>query len=124
MNARPLQPPHRVLETISLTSRALVLVQLVAGGAIDSHLALNSLTQAAQKSGLPTEEIAKTLASGFKAGKDNPRAAPEAQGSVSQSGSRIINLGQTQGIKGRATASQSPWTLQCCLTECVTTSPT
>ena len=49
---------------------------LVAGGVIESNLALNYLTQAAQQSGLPTEEIAKTLASGFKAGKDNPRVAP------------------------------------------------
>ena len=49
---------------------------LVTGGVIDNYLALNYLTHAAQQSGLPTEEIAKTLASGFKAGKDNPRVAP------------------------------------------------
>ena len=73
--------------------------QLVAGGAIESNLALNSLTQAAQKSGLPTEEIAKTLASGFKAGKDNPRTGPEAQGSVSQGVAESLTWDKPKELK-------------------------
>ena len=73
--------------------------QLVAGGKIDNHLALNYLTQAAQQSGLSTEEIAKTLASGFKAGKDNPRAAPEAQGSISQGVVESLTWDQPKELK-------------------------
>ena len=72
---------------------------LVAGGEIDNYLALNYLTQAAQQSGLPTEEIAKTLASGFKAGKDNPRTAPEAQGSISQGVAELLTWDQPNELK-------------------------
>ena len=72
---------------------------LVAGGVIDNYLALNYLTQAAQKSGLPTEEIAKTLASGFKAGKDNPRTVPEAQGSISQEVAESLTWDQPKELK-------------------------
>jgi len=49
---------------------------LVAGGEINEADALNCLRQSAQQSGLPASEIEKTLASGFQAGKDNPRSAP------------------------------------------------
>ena len=72
---------------------------LVAGGEIDNYLALNYLTQAAKQSGLPTEEIAKTLASGFKAGKDNPRTAPEAQGSISQGVAESLTWDKTKELK-------------------------
>ena len=53
---------------------------LVAGGEINEANALNCLRQSAQKSGLPASEIEKTLASGFQAGKLNPRSAPKADG--------------------------------------------
>ena len=72
---------------------------LVAGGEIDNYLALNYLTQAAKQSGLPTEEIAKTLASGFKAGKDNPRTAPEAQGSISQGVAESLTWDKPKELK-------------------------
>jgi len=73
--------------------------QLVAGGKIDNHLALNYLTQAAQQSGLSTEEIGKTLASGLKAGKDNPRTALEAQGSISQGVVESLTWDQPKELK-------------------------
>jgi hypothetical protein len=50
---------------------------LVAGGGIAEHVAREALTQAGAQAGLSANEVAKTLASGFQAGKDNPRAAPE-----------------------------------------------
>ena len=53
---------------------------LVAGGEINEANALNCLRQSAQKSGLPASEIEKTLASGFQAGKLNPRSAPKVDG--------------------------------------------
>jgi len=53
---------------------------LVAGGEINEAYALNCLWQSAQQSGLPVGEIEKTLASGFQAGKRNPRSAPKVDG--------------------------------------------
>jgi hypothetical protein len=53
---------------------------LVAGGEINEAYALNCLRQSAQKSGLPASEFEKTLASGFQAGKLNPRSAPKVDG--------------------------------------------
>jgi hypothetical protein len=53
---------------------------LVAGGEINEADALNCLRQSAQQSGLPASEIEKTLASGFQAGKRNPRSAPKVDG--------------------------------------------
>ena len=73
--------------------------QLVAGGVINHSFAFNSLTQAAQQSGLSTEEIGKTLASGLKAGKDNPRTALEAQGSISQGVVESLTWDQPKELK-------------------------
>jgi len=73
--------------------------QLVAGGVIDHNIAFNSLTQAAQQSGLPTDEIAKTLASGLKAGKDKPRTAPEAQGGIWQGIADSITWDKPKDLK-------------------------
>ena len=53
---------------------------LVAGGEINEAYALNCLWQSAQQSGLPVGEFEKTLASGFQAGKLNPRSAPKVDG--------------------------------------------
>ena len=73
--------------------------QLVAGGVINHSFAFNSLTKAAQQSGLSTEEIGKTLASGLKAGKDNPRTALEAQGSISQGVVESLTWDQPKELK-------------------------
>lgn len=49
---------------------------LVAGGGISETVAGGALTQAGYQAGLSDNEITKTLASAFRAGKANPRVAP------------------------------------------------
>ena len=59
-----------------LNASAFSLGQLVAGGEISETDAYTALKQAAISCGLSNSETGKTLASGFKAGKQEPRSAP------------------------------------------------
>lgn len=53
------------------------LAQLVAGGALDEQTVIEQLTTAAQTCGLDDHEIAATIASGMRSGKQQPRGIPE-----------------------------------------------
>ncbi len=57
----------------------------VAGGNVDHNEAINALTAAAQRCGLETTEIQKTLASGFKAGMQTPKSIPPSKYEVQES---------------------------------------
>jgi putative DNA primase/helicase len=61
----------------SLNRAAFALGQLVAGGEVDQSDAWRSLQAAADSAGLPTVEAGKTIRSGFQAGLEDPRKAPE-----------------------------------------------
>lgn len=60
-----------------LNQAAFALGQLVAGGELNEHDARNSLRAAAAACGLGENEREKTIASGFEAGRKEPRSAPE-----------------------------------------------
>lgn len=62
----------------TLNRAAFSLAQLVAGGALTEHDVIEQLTSAAQTAGLDDREIAATIASGFRAGRESPRTVPEA----------------------------------------------
>jgi hypothetical protein len=61
----------------TLNTAAFALGQLVAGGEVDHNDAYRSLEAAAQAAGLPQNESSKTIRSGFTAGMDEPRRAPD-----------------------------------------------
>ncbi len=61
----------------TLNTAAFALGQLVGGREIDQSDAWRSLEAAASHCGLPPTEVRKTLTSGFQAGLENPRSAPE-----------------------------------------------
>lgn len=65
-------PEGRRNET--LNTAAYNLGQLVAGGVIDRDTVVDSLSAAASSAGLDEKEIAKTIASGMRAGANQPRA--------------------------------------------------
>jgi len=57
----------------TLNSAAFALGQLVAGGALDVDDVIDSLLVAATRAGLGDTEARRTIASGLKAGADQPR---------------------------------------------------
>lgn len=60
-----------------LNKSAFAVGQLVAGGELEEHHALEELHVAAERAGLDAEEVHRTIASGFDAGVRDPRSAPE-----------------------------------------------
>ncbi len=74
----------------TLNTAAFALGQLVAGREVDSSDAWRSLEAAASHCGLPPTEVRKTLTSGFQAGLENPRSAPE---------SRVAGNGQRPDLR-------------------------
>lgn len=61
-------------ERNSLLNRAAYKVgQIVGANMLDESIVVETLTQAAKQCGLPAGEAARTIASGIRAGKDNPR---------------------------------------------------
>ena len=71
--------------------------QLVAGGGIDELTAREALTQAGNQAGLSASEVAKTLASGFQAGQQNPRIAPPMTSSQPIDMSKLIGANPEVG---------------------------
>jgi len=61
----------------TLFKAAAALGELVAGGALDHHHVEHALRNVAHAVGLEDGEISKTIASGFEAGKRNPRSGPK-----------------------------------------------
>jgi hypothetical protein len=61
----------------TLNTASFALGQLVAGGEVDAHDAQTSLDAAARACGLPMMESRKTIQSGFSAGMEEPRSAPD-----------------------------------------------
>jgi len=59
-----------------LNKSAHALGQLIAGGGLDRGVVERALTSAAVGTGLPPNEVAKTINSGLTAGMNNPRKAP------------------------------------------------
>ncbi len=64
----------------ALNTASFSIGQLIAGGGIPENVARDALTQAANQAGLGADEIAKTINSGFQAGRGNPRTAPASAG--------------------------------------------
>ena len=62
---------------VALNSSAFSLAQLVAGGELDRAEAVAALMAAAAQCGLSDAEARQTMGSGFKAGENEPRQAPE-----------------------------------------------
>ena len=60
-----------------LNRSAFSLMQLVAGGELEESQVRTELKLAAESIGLSTDEIEKTIRSGFEAGRGEPRKAPE-----------------------------------------------
>lgn len=63
------------LRNAKLNEAAFAVGQLVAGGELEESEALTALEDAARVCGLDSDEIEKTLRSGFRAGKEKPRSA-------------------------------------------------
>lgn len=63
----------------ALNKSAFSLGQLVAGGELEEAKVLESLATAGERMGLDPEEIEQTVASGFEAGRSEPREAPRDQ---------------------------------------------
>ncbi len=60
----------------TLNTAAYSLGQLVAGGELTHHTAVDALTASAAQAGLPAREAARTIQSGLRAGVRRPRQAP------------------------------------------------
>jgi hypothetical protein len=61
----------------ALNKAAFALYQLVAGGVLEDGLVQSRLLEAATRAGLPEREALLTIASGRRAGLENPRGVPE-----------------------------------------------
>ena len=64
----------------ALNTAALKAGSLVAGGELSEHIARSEILQAALACGLPQAEIEATMRSGFSAGMQQPRSAPQSSG--------------------------------------------
>lgn len=61
----------------ALNRAAFSMAQLVAGGELEADYVRDELVQVAERLDLPPSEIRATIASGWKAGEEQPRQAPE-----------------------------------------------
>jgi len=66
----------------TLNKEAFSIAQLVAGGVIAEHVAMDRLSAAAKAADLKTDETTRTLASAMAAGKQQPRQAPALRASA------------------------------------------
>jgi hypothetical protein len=74
----------------TLNAATFNLAQLIAGGALDEDTVVEQLTVAAQTAGLDDDEIGATLASGLRAGKQQPRGIPERQPAPDMPGVTVL----------------------------------
>jgi hypothetical protein len=88
----------------TLNAATFNLAQLIAGGALDENTVIEQLTVAAQTAGLDDDEIGATLASGLRAGKQQPRGIPERPPAPDMPG--VTVLGEPSAPPAELTAEQ------------------